>query len=144
MGNEAGPRQILVVAAALTDGSGRFLVQKRPKGKSMAGLWEFPGGKIEPDEAPERALSRELHEELGISVREADLTPACFASEPLRDRHLVLLLYSCAQWSGDPEPHHAEEVRWVSLDEMRSLPMPPADKPLLERLDALTRPAPNP
>lgn len=144
MGNDAGTRQLLVVAVALTDESGRILVQKRPEGKSLPGLWEFPGGKVEPDEAPERSLSRELREELGIAVSVADLTPACFASEPLGERHLVLLLYTCARWSGDPEPRHADEVRWVTLEEMRSLPMPPADRPLLELLDVLMSPAPNP
>lgn len=125
---------LLVVAVAMRDGAGRVLLQRRPPGKPMAGLWEFPGGKIEPGERPEAALARELHEELGITLRVEDLSPIAFASEPLTGRHLLLLLYSLDRWQGEPEPHHATELRWVPPAEMRDLPMPPADVPLVEAL----------
>lgn len=126
----------LVVAAALLDGDGRVLLQRRPEGKSMAGLWEFPGGKVEPGETPEAALARELEEELGLSVEPAALIPASFASAPLGDRHLILLLYLCRAWSGEPRPLHASALDWVRPPDMRSLPMPPADRPLVEALAA--------
>jgi len=126
-----------VVAAALIDGGGSVLVQQRPPGKQMAGLWEFPGGKIEPGERPETALVRELHEELGIVVDTAALTPVTFASATLGERHLVLLLYVCRHWSGNPQPLDAVAIRWVTLDEMRLLDMPPADLPFIDALDRL-------
>lgn len=126
-----------VVAAALVDTDGRLLVQQRPHGKPMAGLWEFPGGKIDPGETPERALIRELHEELGIDVEQACLAPAAFASEPLGDRHLLLLLYICRKWRGTPEARHATVLRWVRPVELHRLEMPPADRPLIGLLDAL-------
>jgi 8-oxo-dGTP diphosphatase len=122
---------------ALIDGDGKILVQRRPEGKMMAGLWEFPGGKIEPGEVPEAALVRELREELGIEVDPADLSPAVFASEPLAGRHLLLLLYRCRQWSGVPHAIHAEELRWCRSDELHELDMPPADGPLIQLLEAL-------
>lgn len=125
---------LLVVAAALIDGEGRVLLQQRPPGKPMAGLWEFPGGKIEPGESPEAALARELHEELGITLSVEDLRPIAFASEPLAGRHLLLLLYTIRRWEGEPEAHHATELRWVAPAAMRDLPMPPADVPLVEAL----------
>jgi 8-oxo-dGTP diphosphatase len=125
---------LLVVAAALFDGEGRVLLQQRPPGKPMAGLWEFPGGKIEPGETPEAALVRELHEELGIRLREEDLKPATFASAPLAGRHLLLLLYVSKAWEGAPVAHHATALRWARPEEMRALPMPPADVPLVEWL----------
>jgi 8-oxo-dGTP diphosphatase len=130
-------RLLHVVAAALVDPDGRVLVQQRPEGAAMAGLWEFPGGKIEPGEAPEAALIRELNEELGIDVEAACLAPAAFASEPLGDRHLLLLLYACRKWSGTPQPLHAAELRWVRPVELHRLAMPPADKPLIGLLEAL-------
>jgi 8-oxo-dGTP diphosphatase len=126
-----------VVAAALIDGAGRILLQQRPPGAPMAGLWEFPGGKIEEGEAPEAALARELEEELGIEVAAADLRPACFASAPLGERHLILLLYLCRSWAGAPRPLHATALRWARPAEMRALPMPPADLPLIELLEKL-------
>lgn len=125
---------LLVVAAALIDGEGRVLLQQRPPGKPMAGLWEFPGGKIEPGESPEAALARELHEELGITLSVEDPRPIAFASEPLAGRHLLLLLYTIRRWEGAPQAHHATELRWVIPAAMRDLPMPPADVPLVEAL----------
>jgi 8-oxo-dGTP diphosphatase len=126
-----------VVAAALVDGDGRVLVQQRPEGKSMAGLWEFPGGKVEPGETLEASLIRELREELGIDVAHNCLAPACFASEPLGHQHLLLLLYVCRKWTGTAEPRHAAALQWLRPSQLFALPMPPADKPLLGLLDAL-------
>lgn len=128
---------LLVTAAALVDVDGRVLVQRRPAGKPMAGLWEFPGGKVEPGEAPEAALIRELAEELGIDVEQACLAPAAFASEPLGDRHLLLLLYVCRKWRGTPEARHADALQWVRPVRLHGLEMPPADKPLIGLLEAL-------
>ncbi|MBU0824837.1 MAG: (deoxy)nucleoside triphosphate pyrophosphohydrolase [Alphaproteobacteria bacterium] len=128
---------LVVVAAALVDRDGRLLVQQRPEGLSMAGLWEFPGGKVEPGETPEQALIRELAEELGIDVEQACLAPACFASDMLGDRHLLLLLYVCRKWRGTAIAHHASALRWVRPVELHGLAMPPADKPLIGLLEAL-------
>ena len=125
---------LLVVAAALVDAERRVLVQQRPAGKSLAGLWEFPGGKLEPGEAPEAALVRELHEELGVAVVPGDLEPLTFASDALDAHHLVLLLYVCWRWQGDPRPLHASAIRWCAIDQLRTLDMPPADVPLVEAL----------
>jgi 8-oxo-dGTP diphosphatase len=126
-----------VVAAALVDLEGRVLLQQRPEGKSLAGLWEFPGGKIEPGETPEAALIRELEEELAIVVPHACLAPATFASAPLGDRHLLLLLYITRKWTGLPRALEATALRWVRPNEMHALPMPPADRPLIGLLDVL-------
>ena len=128
---------LLVVAAALIDDAGRVLVQRRPPGKPMAGLWEFPGGKVESGELPEAALARELAEELAITLDPAALAPAAFASEGLGKRHLLLLLYTLRAWQGAPEPRHATDLRWVFPAEMRGLDMPPADLPLIPLLEAL-------
>ncbi|OHD02788.1 MAG: NTP pyrophosphohydrolase [Sphingomonadales bacterium RIFCSPLOWO2_12_FULL_63_15] len=128
---------LLVVAVALIDADGRVLLQQRPPGKAMADLWEFPGGKIEPGETPEAALIRELEEELGIRTHASCLAPATFASEPLDDRHLLLLLYVCRKWEGVPHPHHATALKWVRPAQMYALPMPPADLPLIGILEAL-------
>ena len=127
----------IVVAAALVDRDGKLLVQQRPEGLSMAGLWEFPGGKLEPGETPEQALIRELAEELAIDVDHACLAPACFASEALGDKHLLLLLYVCRKWRGTPLAQHASALRWVRPVELHALDMPPADKPLIGLLEAL-------
>jgi len=121
----------------MVDRDGRVLVQQRPPGTAMAGLWEFPGGKIEPGETPEAALIRELAEELGIEVDHACLAPACFASEPLGTRHLLLLVYALRKWKGVPEARHATALRWVRPVELYGLDMPPADRPLIGLLEAL-------
>jgi 8-oxo-dGTP diphosphatase len=126
-----------VVAAALARPDGQVLLQQRPSGKAMAGLWEFPGGKVERGERPEQALVRELREELGIGVEEAALAPAAFASAPLAERHLLLLLFLCRRWAGEPRPLDAEALRWVTPAEMHALAMPPADVPLVEALERL-------
>jgi len=128
---------LFVTAAALVDRDGRILVQQRPPGKPMAGLWEFPGGKVEPGETPEAALIRELREELGIETSASCLAPACFASEPLGDRHLLLLLYVCRKWRGTVAALDATAIRWVRPVELHALDMPPADKPLIGLLEAL-------
>lgn len=128
---------LTVVAAALIDGGGRVLLQRRAPGRSMAGLWEFPGGKVEEGETPEAALVRELAEELGIEADGADLTPACFASAPNGAAHMILLLYLCRRWRGEPRALDATALKWVRPKEMSALPMPPADKPLIDLLDAL-------
>jgi 8-oxo-dGTP diphosphatase len=128
---------LLVVAAALVDADRRVLLQQRPLGRQMAGLWEFPGGKIEPGERPETALVRELREELGIEADEATLEPAAFASAPLGSRHLILLLYVCRVWRGEPRALHASGLKWLPPNEMLALEMPPADLPLIPLLDAL-------
>jgi 8-oxo-dGTP diphosphatase len=126
-----------VVAAALIDAEGRVLVQQRPPGKMMAGLWEFPGGKLEAGETPEAALVRELREELGIVVAATSLVPAAFASEPLAGRHLLLLLYLCRDWTGEPKALDAVALQWVDIAGLRTLAMPPADRPLIDLLEAL-------
>ncbi|MGA9580450.1 MAG: (deoxy)nucleoside triphosphate pyrophosphohydrolase [Allosphingosinicella sp.] len=128
---------LTVVAAALVDGERRVLLQKRAAGRTMAGLWEFPGGKIEEGERPEAALARELEEELGIVVEAASLTPAAFASADNEGRHMLLLLYLCRQWEGEPRPLDAAELKWLRPDEMGAWPMPPADEPLIPLLDRL-------
>ena len=128
---------MLVVAAALVDADGRVLLQQRPPGRQMAGLWEFPGGKVENGERPETALVRELEEELGISVEDAALEPATFASAPLGDRHLILLLYLCRRWRGEPQLLEATALKWLTPKQMSPLEMPPADQPLIGLLDTL-------
>jgi 8-oxo-dGTP diphosphatase len=128
---------LFVVAAALVDTDGRVLLQQRAAGRHMAGLWEFPGGKVEPSERPEAGLVRELREELGIEVEEAALAPAAFASAPLGERHLILLLYLCRSWRGVPEALDASALKWLRPNEMSPGEMPPADAPLIPLLDAL-------
>jgi 8-oxo-dGTP diphosphatase len=126
-----------VVAVALIDPAGRVLLQQRAPGKAMGGLWEFPGGKVEPGETPEAALVRELAEELGISVESAALAPACFASAGLGERHMILLLYLCRAWRGTPRPLDASALKWLRPAEMVAAEMPPADGPLIEMLSLL-------
>jgi len=128
---------MIVVAAALADRDGRVLLQRRAPGKAMAGLWEFPGGKVEPGETPEAALVRELDEELGIAVDPAALAPAAFASAPLGGRHMILLLYLCRSWRGTPRALDADALAWLRPEEMDAGMMPPADAPLIPPLAAL-------
>lgn len=127
---------MLVAAAALVDADGRVLVQKRRHG-ALAGLWEFPGGKIEAGETPVAALSRELAEELAIDVEAACLAPAVFASEPVDGGHLILLLHVCRKWRGTPRPVAAEALRWLRPAELHALAMPAPDRPLIGLLEAL-------
>lgn len=126
-----------VVAVALVDRDGRVLLQQRSAHRSMPGLWEFPGGKVEPGELPEAALMRELKEELGIETEASCLAPATFASHPVGEIHMILLLYVCRKWRGEPRPLDAAALRWVRPTQMFALDMPPADKPLIGLLDAL-------
>jgi 8-oxo-dGTP diphosphatase len=128
---------LTVVAAALVDAEGRVLLQQRSAHRAMAGLWEFPGGKVEEGESPETALIRELQEELGIETDAACLAPATFASAALDDRRLLLLLYVCRKWRGVPRALDSDGLQWVRPHQMFALPMPPADKPLIGILDAL-------
>lgn len=132
------PRPLLVVAAAaLLDAQGRVLVQRRPPGTEHAGLWEFPGGKLEEGEAPAAALVRELREELGIAVDPGDLSPAAFASQPSGARHLLLLLFLCRRWRGALRLLQAAELRWLHPAALHALAMPPADAPLIATLERL-------
>lgn len=133
---EKNPTMLFVVAAALTNQDGEILLQKRPEGKQMAGLWEFPGGKADAGESPESALVRELREELGIEVSTENLVPITFASEPLGDRNLLLLLYRCTKWQGEPAALDSPELRWLLPGAMTGLPMPPADIPLVRALQS--------
>ena len=125
---------VLVAACALVDADGRVLLTERPAGKPMAGLWEFPGGKIEPGERPEETLIRELKEELGIVVKEACLAPLTFASHTYDDFHLLMPLYVCRRWDGMPEPRHHAALKWVRPKDMKDYPMPAADLPLIPML----------
>lgn len=122
---------LLVTAVALVDADNRVLLQKRPEGKALAGLWEFPGGKVDPGESPERALIRELHEELGIDVRDSCLAPLTFASHAYGSFHLLMPLYLCRQWKGTLAPREGQEVAWVAPNRLHTYPMPPADIPLI-------------
>ncbi|HET6377528.1 MAG TPA: 8-oxo-dGTP diphosphatase MutT [Methylocella sp.] len=125
---------LLVAAVALIDADFRVLIAQRPEGKMLAGLWEFPGGKVEAGERPEAALIRELREELGITVEEACLAPLTFASFAYPDFHLLMPLYVCRRWMGFVQPHEHQAVKWVRPKELRDYPMPPADAPLIPAL----------
>src|ERR671929_114449 len=127
----------LVVACALVDVDKRVLIAQRPQGKALAGLWEFPGGKVEPGERPETTLIRELHEEIGITVSEPCLAPLTFASYAYETFHLLMPLYVCRVWKGDPRPREDQALRWVRPRTLRELPMPPADLPLIPFLEDL-------
>ncbi len=122
---------VLVAAVALIDPDGRILLAQRPEGKVMAGLWEFPGGKVEAGESPEAALIRELREELGIDTWESCLAPLTFASHEYESFHLLMPLYACRKWEGTPHAREGQALRWTRVAEMRTLPMPPADLPLI-------------
>jgi 8-oxo-dGTP diphosphatase len=127
-------RLLLVVAVALIDADNRILLAQRPQGKSLAGLWEFPGGKVDPGERPEQALIRELHEELGIEVKDACLAPLTFASHAYDDFHLLMPLYVCRRWQGFVTAREGQGLKWVLARDLRDYAMPPADAPLIPAL----------
>lgn len=129
-----GKGLLLVAAAALIDRDGRILITQRPEGKSMAGLWEFPGGKIHDGETPEFALCREMEEELGIEVRECCFSPIAFASHAYEDFHLLMPLYACRMWTGTPAPREGQALKWVMPAELYDYKMPPADVPLIPQI----------
>ena len=128
---------VLVAACALLDVDGRVLLAQRPAGKPMAGLWEFPGGKVESGERPEDSLIRELKEELGIIVKEACLAPLTFASHAYPEFHLLMPLFVCRRWDGMVTPREGQRLAWVRPNRLREYPMPPADEPLIAHLTAL-------
>ena len=130
-------KNLLVCAVALIDADGRVLMAKRPEGKTLSGLWEFPGGKVEQDERPEDALIRELKEELGINVEHSCLAPLTFASHSYPEFHLLMPLFVCRRWKGIPQALEGQELKWVRAKDLRSIPMPPADLPLIPHLEEL-------
>jgi 8-oxo-dGTP diphosphatase len=131
---DASSTIVLVVACALIDPDGRVLIAQRPEGKSLAGLWEFPGGKVEAGERPEETLVRELAEELGVAVEEPCLAPLTFASHRYETFHLLMPLYVCRRWTGIVTGREGQATRWVRPDRLRDFPMPPADEPLIAHL----------
>ena len=128
---------VLVSAVALVDRDGRVLLAQRPEGKKLAGMWEFPGGKVEPGETPEAALIRELGEELGIDTAESCLAPLSFASHSYDDFHLIMLVFVCRKWQGHPRPLEGGDLAWVRAARLRDYEMPPADLPLIPVLQDL-------
>ena len=128
---------VLVAACALIDADGRVLIAQRPQGKAMAGLWEFPGGKVESGERPEASLIRELNEELGIDVKEECLAPLTFASHLYPHFHLLMPLYVCRRWDGFVQGREGQKLNWVRPTDLREYPMPPADEPLISHLTML-------
>jgi len=130
-------KTVFVAACALVDPDGRVLIAQRPAGKPLAGLWEFPGGKVEAGERPEETLIRELKEELGIAVNEACLAPLTFASHSYPDFHLLMPLYVCRRWEGTVAPMEGQNLKWVRPNKLRDYPMPPADEPLISHLTTL-------
>lgn len=127
-------KTVLVSAVALFDADGRVLLTQRPEGKDMAGLWEFPGGKVEPGELPEAALTREIREELGVEICERCAAPLTFVSHQYEKFHLLMMLYVCRKWEGIPQPLEGQKLTWKYPKDMASLPMPPADVPLVAAL----------
>lgn len=136
-GPAGGPPLLLVAACALVDADNRILVARRPPGKPMAGLWEFPGGKLLPGETPEACLVRELAEELGVLVEPPCLAPLTFASHAYEAFHLLMPLYVCRVWTGEPVSREGQAIRWLRPRALRELPMPPADVPLIPFLEDL-------
>ena len=136
-GRGVSVKVVLVVACALVDADGRVLIAERPAGRSMAGLWEFPGGKVEASERPEETLIRELREELGIVVNEACLAPLTFASHTYPEFHLLMPLYVCRRWDGEVRAQEGQRIAWVRPNRLRDYPMPPADEPLISHLMTL-------
>ena len=130
-------KRVFVSAVALIDPDGRVLLAKRPAGKTLAGLWEFPGGKVEDGETPEAALIRELNEDLGIDVAESCLAPLTFASHAYETFHLFMPLFVCRRWKGIPQGLEGQEIKWVRAKDLRAHPMPPADLPLIPHLEDL-------
>jgi 8-oxo-dGTP diphosphatase len=133
----AEKRLVLVAACALLDAEGCLLIAQRPAGKSMAGLWEFPGGKVEAGERPEETVMREMQEELGISIEEAALAPLVFASHSYPDFHLLMPLFLCGNWKGSPRANEGQNIAWVRPSELGNYPMPPADLPLIAQIRTL-------
>ena len=131
MSGDAAKPLLLVAACALIDADNRILLARRPEGKTLAGLWEFPGGKVEAGEAPEECLVRELHEELGIVTKVACLAPLTFASHAYPQFHLLMPLYVCRRYEGIPTGREGQEIKWVRVRDLRDYPMPPADEPLI-------------
>lgn len=128
---------VIVAACALLDPEGAVLIAKRPAGRPLAGLWEFPGGKVETGERPEDALIRELREELGIEIAAGDLTPLTFASHAYPEFHLLMPVYLCRRWRGAAAAHEGQELLWVKPDTLHLYDMPPADEPLKVALPKL-------
>ncbi len=127
---------LFVVAGALIDPAGRILLARRPPDKDMGGLWEYPGGKVKPDETPEAALCRELDEELAIKIAPSDLSPLTFVSYPYEKFHLFMPLYLCRRWQGSPRPQEGQEIVWATANQLQNYAMPPADQPLTKAVQA--------
>ena len=136
-GDETAKPLLLVAACALIDRDNRILLSQRPPGKAMTGLWEFPGGKLEPTETPESALIRELEEELGITTEQSCLAPLSFASHDYADFHILMPLFICRKYQGIPVPREGQTLKWVTARQLRQYPMPPADEPLVAALEEL-------
>lgn len=134
---DGSKRLLLVAACALIDADGRILLAQRPEGKALAGLWEFPGGKVEQGETPEACLIREMEEELGITTKVACLAPLTFASHTYDDFHLLMPLFVCRRYEGIPQGQEGQAVKWVRAKDLRDYPMPPADEPLIPILQDL-------
>jgi len=139
MGGRGAKPVVLVAACVFVDGQGSVLITKRPEGKPLAGLWEFPGGKVERHETPEQALIRELDEELGVRVAAPELTPLTFASHAYAEFHLLMPVYACRHWQGDMTANEGQALAWVMPEALSTYAMPPADEPLKETLPGLLR-----